>query len=146
MPRKPHREAFEESNRHLRVRVTVAALSVAVLVMAMEVVVAGESMQPGDLLIAGLISAVGGAGMAVLGLALGALTRWGTLPRSVCRPASLVMAGIGLAMSAQSIMATHQSARNPLGMAEDRHYPLLVAGLVLVAFGFANRPPRANLG
>lgn len=146
MPRKPHREAFQESTRHLRLRCAATAGVVAVLTLAMEIVVAGESLEAGDLPLAAFVAAVGGGVATVTGLVLGALTRWNILPREICRPGGLVLAGLGLVLALHAITATHASPRNALGMAEDRQYPLLLAGLLLIAFGLANRPPRANLG
>jgi peptidoglycan/LPS O-acetylase OafA/YrhL len=146
MPKKPHREAFEESNRHLRVRFSAAALSVATLVVAMQVTAAGESLEPGDLLMTLLMAAIGGGAAAVVALILGVASRWQSMPRRTCRAASLAVALAGALLVAFAIAATHAGEPNPLGMREERHTPAYLGGLLLVAFGLANRPPRANLG
>lgn len=146
MPKKPHREAYEESDRHLRVRFALATASVAGLALWMQVTVAGESLELGDLLMATVMAAVGGAGAAVAALVLGGLARWQTMPLGLCRTASVAVALAGVVLTAFAIMATDNAPRNPLGIAEERHTALHLAGLMATAFGLANRPPRANLG
>jgi len=146
MPKKPHREAFEESNRHLRVRFSLAAAAVAILAVWMQVTVAGESLELGDLLMAVIMAGVGGAGAAVLALILGGLTRWQSMPRTPCRAASVAVALAGGILAVYAITATANAPRNPLGVAEESHTGLYLAGLLATAFGLANRPPRANLG
>lgn len=146
MPRKPHREAFEESNRRLRLRFLLSTLAVGSLAVWMQATVAGDSLQPGDLLLAVAMAAVGGAGATVLALILGGLCRWQTLPLGACRAASVAMALAGLGVAAYAVIATGAAPRNPLGIAEERHTVLYLAGLLALAFGVANRPPPANLG
>ena len=146
MPRKPHREAFLESNTHLKVRFTLAMSAVTLLVVWMQVTVAGESLEPGDLLLSVVMAAVGGGGASVGSLILGSLVRWQSLPRRLCRIASVVLALAGFLAVVYTIYATGASPRNPLGVAEERHGALNVLGLLVMSFGIANRPPRPNLG
>lgn len=146
VPKKPHREAFEESNRHLRLRTLLSALAVTLLALWMQVTVAGESLEPGDLLMALIMSAVGGGGAAVLALILGGLVRWQSMPRKACRGASLTVAVAGMLLAVYAILATDAAPRNALGIAEERQTLAYLAGLAATAFGIANRPPRANLG
>lgn len=146
MPRKPHREAHQESDRHLRTRFVLATLAVAGLALWMQVTVAGESLELGDLLMAVVMAAVGGAGSAVLALILGGLTRWQSMPLGTCRAASVAVALAGAILTVYAITATDNAPRNALGLAEERHTALYLCGLMATAFGLANRPPRANLG
>lgn len=146
MPRKPHREALEESNRRLRLRFLVSTLAVGCLAVWMQATVAGDALEPGDLLLAVAMAAVGGAGATVLALILGGLCRWQTLPLGACRAASVAVALAGLGIAAYAIIATGEAPRNALGIAEERHNALYLAGSLALAFGVANRPPPANLG
>lgn len=146
MPRKPHREAFEESNRRLRLRFLLSTLAVGALAVWMQVTMAGEALEPGDLVLGVVMAAVGGAGATVLALILGGLCRWQTLPLAACRAASVAVALAGLGLAAYAVVATDAAPRNPLGIAEERHTGLYLAGLLALAFGVANRPPPANLG
>lgn len=146
MPRKPHREAFQESDRRLRLRFALASLAVAALAAWMEMTVAGDAIELGDLLLALLMSLVWGAGTTVLALILGGLSRWQALPLGVGRSASVALAVAGLIAVIYAVQATAAAPRNALGMAEERHVALHLAGLLTLAFGIANRPPPRNLG
>ncbi len=127
-------------------RFALATLAVAGLALWMQVTVAGDSLELGDLLMAVIMAAVGGAGAAVLALILGGLARWQSMPLALCRAASVAVALAGAIAAIHAITATGNSPRNALGLAEERHTALYLSGLMATAFGLANRPPRANLG
>jgi hypothetical protein len=146
MARKPHREAFIESNTHLKLRFMLSMGAVTLLAVWMQVTVAGESLEPGDLLLSVVMATVGGGGASVVALILGSLVRWQSLPRSLCRGASVALALVGFLTVIYAIQATDASPRDPLGIAEERHGALNLLGLLVMSFGIANRPPRLNLG
>lgn len=131
---------FEAATEHLRGRAILAWPLAALPTFVLQLLTLDWEQDPENFLFSTFLALVAGAGATILAVLVGFSLRLATRNRTKVRRLCLGLTIVGILLALSSLMATSNSPRNALGLAEERLVPLLVLGTILIALGMTHWP------
>ncbi len=130
---------------NVRPRFTAACFVNAITILTMNLVASSTNEDWESIPLSAIFAVVGGIALSLMALFVGMVVRWQTFPRRIVLPACACLLTAGLIGICFSINETVKVERSPLGVADEQHPMVYLAGLACTAFAIVNWPTRPKL-
>jgi hypothetical protein len=131
---------FEAATEHLRGQAILAWPLAALPMFILQLLTLDWVQDPENFIFSTFLALVAGASATVLAILVGFSLRLATRNRTKIRRLCLGLITVGIVLALSSLIATSNSPRNALGLAEERLVSLLVLGTLLIALGVTHWP------
>lgn len=130
---------------NVRPRFTASCFISTIAILTMNVVASSTHEEWESIPLSAIFAVVGGIALSAIALFAGMAVRWQTFPRRIVLPACAFLLTAGLIGVCVSINETAKVERSPLGVADEQHPIVYLAGLACTAFAIVNWPTRPKL-
>ena len=130
---------------NVRPRFTASCFVTIIAIFTMNLVTNSADADWQSIPLAAVFAVLGGLCISTIVLFAGMALRWQTFPRRFVLPACACLLALGLTGVSFSINETLKVERSPLGVADEQHPFVYVAGLACTAFAIVNWPTRPKL-